>query len=137
MHYWNSVLDEVLNKDEMERTFSFTNQGRLDEEIEFCTSNQFPNLKEARDLRKYYLDEHYPGLYLTKREAESMFWIVQDYTITQAAIHMGLSARTVEYYIKNLKLKFHCKTKKELIKKILHTNLLHQLEKEGMRIVRH
>lgn len=137
MHYWNSVLNEVLNKDENTRAFLFTNQGRLDEEMDFYAPSRYSDLKETRDLRAYYLGEKYPGLYLTKREAESVFWLVQGCTIAQAALHMGLSARTVEYYIKNLKAKLCCKTKKELLSKVLYTTLLQQLEKDGMKIVRH
>ncbi|OGT48473.1 MAG: hypothetical protein A3E82_03875 [Gammaproteobacteria bacterium RIFCSPHIGHO2_12_FULL_38_11] len=88
-------------------------------------------------MRNYYLGKKYPNVYITKREAESLFWIVQGLTIPQTAHKLALSSRTVEFYVKNLKLKLGCVNKKELIEKIMQTNLLKQLEKEGLKIIRH
>jgi DNA-binding CsgD family transcriptional regulator len=138
MNYWNSILDEVLHKDDNSHAFLFTNQGDLTDDMEnYATEINSDKKRQSRDLRTYYLGKEYPNIYLTKREAECMFWIVQDYTIGQTALKMGLSARTVEFYVKNMKLKLHCKSKNKLAEKILLSNLLQQLEKEGLRIVRH
>ena len=141
MQYWNSVLNEVVFRNDSE-SFLFTQQGRLEhiEDEEIFLAEDFPIVikpKEPRDLRTYYLSGDFADVYLTKREAECIFWIVQEYTIPQTADIMGLSARTVEFYVKNLKLKLCCKNKKELIEKILKTTLLQQLEKDGLRLVKH
>jgi DNA-binding CsgD family transcriptional regulator len=135
MQFWNSVLNDVIYKND---TQDFSNTLLFESENDFTIKHKATaKIKETRDLRTYYLGEKYPGVYLTKREAECLFWMVQNYTISQTAYNMDLSARTVEFYAKNLKLKLHTKSKKELINKILQTNLLQQLEKDGMRIVRH
>lgn len=127
MHYWHAVLNDVLkNKNHIHAVRGITS-----------SENALSKVKEPRDLRTYYLGDKYPGMYLTKREAECMFWIVQHNTIAETALKMELSARTVEFYVKNMKLKLHCASKKQLIEKVLQTNLLWQLEKEGIRIVRH
>lgn len=129
MQYWNSVLNDVLQKNE---------KIALGREMETLISEELPiGIKKSRDLRSYYLGDNYPDIYLTKREAECMFWVVQDYTIAATAAKMGLSARTVEFYVKNLKLKLSCASKKELIDVILQTTLLQQLEQDGLRMVRH
>lgn|SRR3990167_5053091 len=129
MQYWNSVLNGVLQK----------NIGmRLDGDIETIMSENFPiKIKKQRELRTYYLGDQYPNIYLTKREAEAMFWVSQDLTISATAEKMHLSPRTVEFYVKNLKLKLGCGSKKELVDIILQTTLLQQLEKEGLRVVKH
>ncbi len=142
MHYWNSVLDEVLHKDDMSHEFFFTNQGNLcddmfEEDIPDNFLEKIAKVKDTRDLRTYYLGKEYPDVYLTKREAECIFWVVQDCTISETALKMQLSARTVEFYVKNMKLKLRCENKKKLVDKILQTNLLQQLEKDGLRIVKH
>lgn len=143
MQYWRSVLNEVVYKDDSP-AFLFTNQGRLDLETDTFITEDLPikvkpkiKEKETRDLRAYYLGSEFHDIYLTKREAECMFWMIQEYTIPQAAEKMALSARTVEFYVKNLKLKLHCKNKKELLEKILKSGLLKQLEKDGMRLTKH
>ena len=138
MHYWNSVLNEVLLKSDSrafllsDENFSTAGNGFFPDEFD-----DFETPKETRDLRMYYLGDKFPAVYLTKREAESMFWLMQSNTIAEAAAKMELSARTVEFYVKNLKLKLNCKNKKMLVNKILQTTLLQQLEKDGMRLVRH
>ncbi len=141
MHYWQSVLNEVLNKDDDSHTFLFTNQGNLSDHMENYSSeyalNKINKIKESRDLRMYYLGDEYPDVYLTKREAECMFWVAQGCTITETALAMQLSGRTVEFYVKKMKLKLNCASKKELIEKILQTNLLQQLAEEGVRVVKH
>ncbi len=127
MHYWHSVLNDVLHN---------KNHLRAQSDIKL-SQDALRKAKEPRDLRMYYLGDQYPGVYLTKREAECMFWIVQNHTIGSTALKMQLSARTVEFYVKNMKLKLHCASKTQLIEKILQTDLLQQLENDGMRIVKH
>ena len=140
MHYWHSVLDEVLNKNAQKFNFIYTSNGRLQDMTDYfdASSNKLSTTKkEKRDLREYYLGENYPNVHITKREAESLFWLVQGLTIIQTAYQLGLSSRTVEFYVKNLKLKLNCDNKKQLINTILQTNLLEQLEKDGMKITKH
>ena len=138
MNYWGCVLDEVLHKNDNARAFLFTNQGDLSDSMESYSAENNPDkTRDTRDLRTYFLGKEYADIYLTKREAECMFWIMQDYTISETAFKMALSARTVEFYVKNMKLKLQCKSKKKLVEKILQSSLLQQLEEEGMRIVRH
>lgn len=138
MYYWNSILDEVLHKDESAQAFLYTNNGRMNDLDDFSVEEDFPvDLKESRDLRTYYLGDNYPDVYFTKREAETLFWIIQGLTIAQAARKMQLSARTAEFYVKKMKFKLSCASKKELIDKVVQTDLLQQLEKSGLRVVKH
>ncbi len=134
MQYWNSVLDEVLQKDE-QRAFLYTNRGRLDDVFYLPTA--LSHSKKPSRRRNYFLNHPFEDVHLTPREAETMFWVVQDYTLAATAEKMGLSSRTIEFYVKNMKAKLRCANKKEMIEKILHTNLLQQLEQDGLRIVKH
>ena len=138
MQYWQSVLDEVSHKDDNAHTFLTPHGVQLTNRVDALLSDDALNFsKETRELRSYYLGDDYPNVYLTKREAETMFWIVQELTIAEAAEKMHLSARTVEFYVKNMKLKLSCANKKELIEKVLDSDLLQQLEKEGLQIISH
>lgn len=79
--------------------------------------------------RKHYLiDENDASAYFTYREAQCMAQIMRGKTIKAAAQAIGLSPRTVEYYLKNMKAKFKCRTKSELMQLISLTdfmNLIH------------
>jgi DNA-binding CsgD family transcriptional regulator len=56
---------------------------------------------------------NYPNL--SKREQECVDFLVKGQTVKQIAAALQLSLRTIEDYINNLKDKFHCETKAELI----------------------
>jgi len=128
MHYWQSLVDHVKNK-------PYTHAFLADEP--FLAEPLSKAEKEMRDSCSYYLGEKYGNISLTRREEKCIFWLVQTHTISDAAAKMGLSPRTIEFYIKRLKSKFQCKSKKSLIKTVLQTTLLQQLEKQGLIITKH
>lgn len=128
MNYWQSVLNEVRSHGVL--CFSDDEDARI-----------VPR-KKAKKIacvlrRTYSLGDRYPNVYFTKREAECFFWLAQDLTIAATSCRMDLSPRTVEFYVKNMKSKLNIHSKKILIQKVLQTDLLQQLEKDGMCIVRH
>lgn len=57
---------------------------------------------QAMNTKKYYFDSN---TYLTKREAHCAYFITKNYSASQIADMMGISNRTVEDYIHNIKLK--------------------------------
>lgn len=136
MQYWNSLLHAVVDKKNRTHFLDEVSESLSDGHDQFGVKAE-KEIKKPRDIRWYYLGETYPNVYLTKREAECMFWIVQEYTISETAYQIDLSPRTVEFYVKNMKLKLNCANKKQLVRKVLQTTLLQQLEKEGMCIVKH
>ena len=133
MDYWSSLANDVLNKDKKNISVLLSDSENA------LTSHRTTDQARVivRDFRTYYLAPEHPHIYFTKREAECAFWIVQHNTIDQAAAKMDLSPRTVEFYVKNMKLKLKCANKKQLIEKVLQSTLLKQLEKDGMMIVQH
>ena len=66
---------------------------------------------------------------VTAREFHTLSLIVDGYTVASAARHMNLSARTVEYYVKSLRDKCECATKRALITWVKQHRLLEHFEK--------
>lgn len=56
---------------------------------------------------------------LTKRELEIIPFYLKGYSASQIAKRLFISSRTVEHHIENLKNKFGCSTKRELIEKLI------------------
>ncbi|OGT27053.1 MAG: hypothetical protein A3E54_02250 [Gammaproteobacteria bacterium RIFCSPHIGHO2_12_FULL_41_25] len=137
MHYWRSIASEVLTKNAAVHACVFTNRGRMSDFLEAVLPPPRRIIRGTHRENSYYLGEDFPGIYLTKREAQCIFWLAQGLTIPEVGVKMDLSARTVEFYVKNMKLKLNCISKKELVDTVLQTTLLQQLESEGMRIARH
>jgi DNA-binding CsgD family transcriptional regulator len=113
---------------------------RIAQEIE---NNRFIPLSEAESTikpiekknktpfdqpKKYILENNQPNLYLTFREAQCMAHMMLDCTMKETAQLLGLSPRTVEYYIKRIKTKIGCRTKESLIKEIQATGFAKTLE---------
>lgn len=69
-----------------------------------------------RKKRTYLV--HHPGIYLTARETECMTHLIEGKTIKLTAASLGLSDRTVEYYLNNIKAKLQCRTKNELVSRL-------------------
>lgn len=104
--HWDDVLQEVLNrKDSTVRT----------------------KQKKSAVTEKYYLGEPCEGIYLTQREAETMAHIILGKTIHATGEAMGLSPRTVEFYLNNIKYKLHCRTRTDLISKVLNSGFMENL----------
>lgn len=54
---------------------------------------------------------------LTPRQIEVLFFLLRNKTAKEIALFLKLEVRTIEYYINNIKKKFHCKTKSDLCDK--------------------
>lgn len=71
-----------------------------------------------------YLGDKFPGVYFTKRESQCLVHILEGHTLVSAAEELGLSPRTVEFYVKNMRLKMGVQNKAELVKKIYQTDFV-------------
>lgn len=134
-HLWNDVLQAVLNKDTHPEQFqriyiggigvSDVSQVRENSRESYLTTNK-PNQK--KEVSHYSLGGTFEGLYFTEREAQCMYLIIKNYTNEKVAERLGLSARTVEFYIKNMRIKTGCVSKSHLIKSILKTDFLENID---------
>lgn len=70
---------------------------------------------KSSSLKRYYVGESHPEVYLTQREFEIATLLVQDYRYKSISQELSLSIRTIEFYIQNMKLKLHCQHKNALI----------------------
>jgi DNA-binding CsgD family transcriptional regulator len=117
--YWNKVLQEVLNKNSSSYNFTFT-------DVYANKRKKNKNLQAGRkkEMNSYSLGDNFKDISFTQREAECMFLLLKGKTILQVSKILGLSSRTVEFYVKNMKIKLHCRTKSELIGKVLESSFI-------------
>lgn len=71
----------------------------------------------------YQLNEFDPSVKLSKKDISVLWLLAQGKTAREVSDHLGLSRRTIEYYINKLKAKFKCKNKPELISKIIEDRM--------------
>lgn len=81
------------------------------------TLNKFSN---------YVIEQKYKTLpTLAKRELECLYFIIRGMTAKQIGKALNLSFRTVESYIENMKYKFNCNNRSELIGKAIDLGYIH------------
>jgi DNA-binding CsgD family transcriptional regulator len=64
---------------------------------------------------------HIDGRYFSKQEIKCLRLLVAGKTMKLIGLQLGLSERTVEYYLNNIKQKLAVKTKSELIEKVIES----------------
>ena len=122
------------NKDEWLKRLGFSDGSRVVRESVSQHDFSKPSQDSAKKpIKRYYLGDAFCGTYLTLREAETMTHLLLGKTIRDTAISMQLSPRTAEFYINNIKRKLKCRTKKELINKIMTCNFLKKTDLVGSR----
>lgn len=126
--YWDTVLKEVLNKNKHDCVFTHTNVG-----ASAACKNQVQDKPDSKKpqrykLKTYCLGEKYGDLYLTRRETECVVHLLQGKTVPETAKILGLSPRTIEFYVKNIKVKLNCRTKIEILRHVLNSDLLKHVD---------
>lgn len=72
----------------------------------------------------FILHQKNNDLDLTTRQMDCLFYLLRGKTSKETAAILGLSSRTIEYYIIQLKNKFSCHTKSELVDFAINKGLL-------------
>ena len=128
MDYWEAVLDEVMHKEDESFQFRFTDIGRSLLRERNRQQRQAPTEKPRPTTQMYFIGDAFEGVYFTRREAQTLFHLLQGKTIPEVGRSLNLSARTIEFYVKNMKLKIGVKSKVELLDKLRHTDIIKQLD---------
>lgn len=66
-----------------------------------------------------HLTYPFADVYVTPRELQMLYGLVDGLTNAEVGRQHGISARTVEYYYHRLCCKLNCSTKIELLKKLM------------------
>lgn len=78
---------------------------------------------EKTNIERFFILNQDKTLYLTKREADCIAYMLDGATAKQTAKALGISYRTVESHFYQVKEKLFCSTKEELIKSLIDSNI--------------
>jgi|SRR3989339_1120662 len=108
MHsYWDELVKSVINKKHSK--FSFRFASKLKKYQRRKKDNPFVPLR-------YYLDPPYQNIYFTPREVQCLFCCQKSSQYKVIARVLNLSDRTIEAYLRKIRDKINCHTKKEMMK---------------------
>lgn len=74
-----------------------------------------PRRSAAEKDRYYYLSAHKRQFYLSQREHECASLLINGLTLKQMGATLGISERTVEYYVARIRKRVQCHNKQALI----------------------
>ncbi len=77
----------------------------------------------------FIIKDDHPGIQLTPRQKECLFYILRGKTTKSIAAKLNLSAKTIETHIDNIKTKFKCHSKSALIEKAIDLGFLNMIPK--------
>ncbi len=92
----------------------------LKEEQSILSSDPLPYFQ-------FEFQQHFANYGLTPREAECLFYTIHGKTAKAIGTLLGISSKTVEYYLANLKAIFKCYSKSELISKAIEQGFLKKM----------
>ncbi len=128
---WYHLGAAITNKEQCPAAFDRVYIGRLNEREGRPVHIRKPVKKDDRRLQNYFVfNEPLLGIYLTRREAQVLYLICHGATNKQVADKMGLSSRTTEYYIKNMRQKTATSSKQNLIYRVVETDFLKRIDVE-------
>lgn len=73
------------------------------------------------------LQDKWKNIYLTRRQAECAYYLCQGKTVKEIAAKLEISPRTVEVFLKQLKIKFGCYKRSALIEVLLSDKILSEI----------
>lgn len=133
MKYWDAVLNEVLHKNDDNYPFVFTNI-RNPEALEEQQRQDARRSRRKRSKSNSKASSHiavgfgYPDVSFTKRESDAMMLLINGKTVDQTAKQLKLATRTVEYYVKNMKVKIGVAHKDQLVAAIEKTDFVNNYQ---------
>lgn len=74
-------------------------------------------LTDKNEVERYYLNGDLKNIYLTKREAQCLTALIDGFTAKEIGKLLGISYRTVQNYLEDVKQKLSCHTRSSLVTK--------------------
>lgn len=122
--YWHKNLNKQNQTDKNSLYTTHLNQARYHINQH---QKQITNLSAKNQAKVFYLGAKHANAYLTRREAQVMSLLIIGKTSIEIALQLNLSARTVEFYIKNMKLKLNCQNRSTLIACVLDSDFINNI----------
>ena len=88
------------------------------------TKKIYQKVNLSQKPNSYSLGGKFESEKLTTRESETLFYLIRGYTAKEIALVLNISAKTIDYYIEQLKVKFEVRKRSELIEKTIEQGFL-------------
>ena len=88
--------------------------------------------QKSTQYTRYYLGKNYPNVYLTPQEAYCVTKMLNNnLTYDDIGKKLRKSPATVNFYLRNVRMKLRCKNRKDLIERISQTDFIQYVDHLG------
>lgn len=124
--YWDAVMYEVAQRRQPDCCFYFIPK----DNFENYKIDNFVKIKSTAKRYRFFLGKPYSDVYLTWRESQCVWAWMKFGTMQNISHLLGISVRTVEFYLINVRRKLNARNKAELLKMILGSQFFECFERE-------
>ena len=83
---------------------------------------------ENSHINRYYLNGQYEGIYLTSKEAQCVYWLIQGKSADEIAMIEGNATKTIHRHLENVRKKLNCYKQTQLVKIVLDAGIFQAAE---------
>lgn len=122
MLYFKDQAAKLIHRGESERLI-------LPNPSENLEVYQHPNKAKCLDflsntpINRFYLGGKYRGVYLTSKEAQCLYWLIEGKSAEEIAIIENNSVKTIHRHLENVRAKLNCYKQTQLVKIILESGI--------------
>lgn len=123
MLYFKEQAKKLIEQSEHEK-LSIKLARPIDEHGLASTKDKISTFLQETRVTRYYLDGKYRNIYLTAKEAQCVYWLIQGKSAEEIALIEQISKRTVEDYLENIRGKLQCSKQTQIARILLETGFL-------------
>lgn len=113
---WRDVILAIQNKKFQKNNYEKIRIGSLlQDDLMKNYQRKKTSIKTERIMKNYFLSEPFAHIYFTHRELECIKLLIAGYSNREVSDILGLSERTVEFYIRNMRDKTGTLSKSALL----------------------
>lgn len=130
---WRDIILAVQNKYYRQDNYQKVRIGSLyQDDLLKSYERKKSAIKKSRFLKNYFLSEPFTNIYFTQREIECLNLLIEGYSNRKVSELLGLSERTVEFYIRNMREKTGTLSKRALVELMKVTEFSEKKDKNNV-----
>jgi DNA-binding CsgD family transcriptional regulator len=124
--YFKEQAAHLIAEGESEKTMVPNLQGNI-EIFPHKDKSQLLDFLINTRVKRYYLGGKYRDIYLTSKEAQCVYWLIEGKSADEIATIENNSIKTINRHLENVRTKLNCYKQTQLIKIILESSIFETL----------
>ncbi len=124
--YFKEQAANLIVRGESER-ITVPNSDKI-EIFPHANKNNILNFLKNTRIKRYYLSGKYRDVYLTSKEAQCIYWLIEGKSADEIAMIEGNSIKTINRHLENVRIKLNCYKQTQLVKIILESGIMGSLQ---------